>query len=286
MSQINLVFTPNKSIGVNSVTWSTSLSNTSSCQIQLPNTLVLNEKDEVCLNSISFTNSVYNLTPENNNDILSYVWTNGVIYDVTFIPGFYTIDDMSRYIQEVMLSRGHVLLDNQNQPVYFFSMILNKTYLTSTLTLTPIPNSLPAGWINPSNSPLGKTIQIIIPQTKIREITGFESSTYPLIPSNTVYQINSQKMPKINPVQVVNVNTNLINELSLTSSYSNTLLTFNLQSFEFGEIVNLELNNPIHFKCISGAFNTVTLSLTDQSNKPINLKSNDITAILHITRRN
>jgi hypothetical protein len=281
---ITLTFTPKKSLGTNNPSWSLINSSNNTCQIQLPNNLNFKTNDEVCLNSLSFTYSFYNLTSQNNNNNLSYIWVDSLTYSVTFSDGNYSIYDMTCYIQQIMLGRGHCLFDGDSNPVYYLSLIANRTYLTTTLTLTPLPSSLPTNWTNPGNWTLGTTCRLIIPNTSIQEITGLNASTYPSTPSTTLYQINSQNTPQLNPVKTINLNSNIINDPSLTSTYPNSLLTFSAASYMFGEMIHIQPHFPIWFKCVNTPFNTITLSLTDQDNSPLNLQLNDIVAILYIRR--
>jgi len=82
---------------------------------------------------------------------LSYVWTNGTNYHVPFVPGNYSVERITDYLQERMQAHGHYLLDPEGDPVFYLHLNVNNIYYAVTVTSTPIPTTLPISWKNPSD---------------------------------------------------------------------------------------------------------------------------------------
>jgi hypothetical protein len=71
--------------------------------------------------SISQFFSTYNVNQTNyGNSSYSYVWFDGITYNVNMPNGYYTTSNLLTFLQNVMIQNNHYLLTDSSAFVYFF----------------------------------------------------------------------------------------------------------------------------------------------------------------------
>ena len=166
--------------------------------LRLPSSGFRTNKDECSLKSLTLYYSWPNISSAMGNNSFSYNW-NGTSFPVVLADGIWNFSDIQSYLQQVMLQNGHYLVDASGNQQYYISIFANSVLYALSLTVTPVPSSLPAGWSNPAGIALfGKTPQLVIPAGLVT-LTGFAAGSYPTLPQTTLFQINSG-IPQISNV--------------------------------------------------------------------------------------
>jgi hypothetical protein len=216
--------------------------------------------DSIGLVSLSMYYSFFNLTATFNNLSCSYTWTDGVVYPVLFPAGFYSVDDLSGFIQFVMHANDHYLLDENSNPVYYFKMEINLIYYTVTATFTPIPTVLPYGWTNPKNITLsGTSPQLNTLNNNWGRLIGF--------PASSVY-------PPIRvPVSTrINVSCSWINDTRF-SRFSSIIASF-VPSGNFGGLISYSPPVLSSYQVPDNSYREITITFLDQNNNALQLQDN------------
>ena len=167
----------------------------------------INEGSQICVSQIVIPYSWFNVNNGYyNNATLSYIFGNNT-YNVTFPDGFYTTEDLNKYLQLYMVNQNQYLYNiSTGLNMYFIEIIVNVTYYSNQLLFTPIPKFLPDGYstgstvingytfsgfnVYPTTCGLfgyngnvfpqtGYTPQIII-NSDISTIIGFSQNIYPI----------------------------------------------------------------------------------------------------------
>src|SRR6185312_10359763 len=184
------------------------------------------KNEEICLNSLLIYYSWRNvLNSPYANNTMSYIF-NGSTFNFTLQDGWYDYEAMNTALQLEMYQNGHYLVDNNGLNIFFLSLATNVTYYACSITATIIPTILPAGWTNPNSISLSGTCpQLVVNNAAWGLLTGFSVGTYPAINTATA-QVNSNLIPKINPISSINVCCNMVSN-SAFNSYNDVIYTFN-----------------------------------------------------------
>ena len=242
-------------------------------------------KDEVALKSLTLYYSWSNISAAKNNNTFSYKW-GGVTYPVVLAEGIWTYEQIQEYFEQVMRQNGHYLKDSDDAYVYYIKLALNSVLYCISLTVTPVPSVLPAGYTNPAAITLsGNTPQIVIP-SGFSTLTGFAAGTYPAAPQTSVYQLNSG-IPQISDVSSINLLCNLVDNSGFSLSPKIIANFVVPPGTEPGSLITVQPNNldwvPVE---ASQTFPSVTLELVDQLRRPITLRDTaGFVATLSIRRR-
>lgn len=204
----------------------------STCSFPKPNLMRLTlpypysfKNQEVALTSLYMYYSWFNVSSTYGNNTFSYIF-NGTTRNITMPNGYYSIADISGFMQLQMFTNGDYLLDANGSPVYYISLQANSVYYSATLTCTPIPSSLPSGYTNPAGITLsGNCPLFVVNNTAFGTLIGFSNASYPAVTQTTTYQANSNTLPTISPVTTVSVWCNLVNDSKL-QRYPSNLYTF------------------------------------------------------------
>lgn len=91
------------------------------------------------------------------------------------------------------------------------------------------------------------------------------SDTPPLAGTTTV---QSQFPPRIDIVDVVNINTNLVNS-QFVNNYANVIFSFSPQQIAFGATISINPTIPSWVTIADGSYDAITVFLTDDNNNPL-----------------
>lgn len=248
-------------------------------RLKLPLPQILTGK-EVALGQCLIYYSWRNITAAfGNNFGISYT-INGVTYNITIPDGYYSVSDISGYIQSQMKNNGHYLVDANGDTVYYISLVENAVYYAVTLTCTKIPSSLPSGWSNPASLPLnGATPYLNITNQAFGDLIGFTAGVYPptAIAGSSV-SLNSTKTPVISPVSTVNICTNLVNNFQF-NTYPDVVYSFN-STVEYGSQIVISPQNVFYFPVVGNKFEEIVVTFRDQDNRDLQILDTNITVTL------
>lgn len=240
---------------------------------------------EVALSTFYCYYSWFNINNINyKNNSFSYIF-NGVTTNVVMPDGYYSVADISGYLQFIMDQNGQYLVDENGNKVFFTSLVENSVYYAITLVQTPIPSVLPAGWTNPNSITLsGETPQLIINNSQFGLLIGFAPGTYPATPQTIVYDVNSTMVPQISPVYTVNIRCSFVNNPTI-NSFSDVIWTFSPLGLAFGSQIQIQPAFPLYYKANDGAYTQLVITLSDQNNNPINVIDPDMSITLLVRKK-
>lgn len=236
---------------------------------------------EVALGQLAIYYSWNNITSTfSNNTGIGYK-LNGTSYTYTMPDGYYSIEDISGYLQSKMFTNGHYLLDSNGDPVYFLSIASNSTYYCATLTVTPVPAALPTGYTNPAGLTLSGQAPILqITTAKAGKLLGFSVGSYPSATAATILtSMNSNITPVIHPVTSIQINCNIANNSNYALNQQ-CIYTMTSMNQSFGTQLMIEPKNLFFFRINNGSYSDITVTLRDQDNNDLANVDNNINAVL------
>jgi len=248
---------------------------------------------EVAVGNLYVYNSLYNVVASlYNNAFCQYIFPQDggfVTVDVNFNNGFYSADALGEYIQRIMVQNNHYLTDKDGNIVYYLSINANAIYYGVSLTYTPVPTSLPAGWTAPSGFvfPVASvTPQLIVPSTNnFYQLIGYTPATIPATPQTSLYSIVSNLVPQISPSYAFLIKTNIVNDSSVNLTFPNVICQFSFATTSYQS--QLFLNNPylMWYKMLDGNYPQFTFQFIDQLNRELPLQDPNVSITLLIRPR-
>jgi hypothetical protein len=286
--------------------------------------ITLNDGDQLALSSVSMYNSVYNFTAALNNSTFTYTWIDGTEVTVTIPDSFLDVDGLNDYLHQVMLNKGHYLIeDATGNFVWFITIQINvsiyaiqiqcypmnaATYPTATGATKKytIPSGSGAAWV-PQTANI--TPYITIPETNIRTTLGFNAGYYAgelfggsspnyakintisgTSPNKTQVTTYSaiQTMTSQNTPQITALTSYLITCSLINNNYSipNTLLSSFPPSAAFAEQFVFSATGQLCFiDCQPGSYSSFTVQFFDQNLRQIVMQDPQIVVLLVIRNK-
>jgi hypothetical protein len=291
--------------------------NNSNLVFRFPTSVILEAGQKLALTSFSMYNSTFNITAENQNNSLEYVWFNGITYTITFPDGFYDIVAINNFIHSVMLTNGHYLIQTSNNYyVYFLTITTNSTYYSVELNSFGLNQQLATarGWTLPPNPTWvipTITTQYIYPMFNIlsnnfTNIIGLGAGYYPLgtaqatITTNgtttwtqpttatapygqtSVVSFDSTFVPQVSPVASYTITCSLINN---KYSVPNSLLySFGIpQTATFGSYFTIQPPQMSFIDILAGTYSEFLIQILDQNLRAVNIQDPQIVILLNIS---
>lgn len=271
-----------------------------------PNTIVINfpypqsfSRCEAAVTNLYLFYSWFNITARFGNNTFSYQFPTAsgyITYNVTIPDGFYSIDELSQYFQQVQITNGTYLTNVNGDPITYLSWTANTVYYATTIISNPVPHTLPTGWTVPANFPGGglpataEDPSLVINATlypagsntsgqySFSKTLGISPGTYPANGTGTAYTANGQFPPVIESTNVVNVSCNFINNGSLNAN-PNIITSFSPQ-VSFGEQINLPIYFPIFLPVSDAFYQQVVITLLDENFQPLNINDPHISGTI------
>jgi hypothetical protein len=241
----------------------------------LPRLYLSGQNDKVSLKSLRLYYSWFNMSTAKNNTQFSYIWVDGSEHSVVLPDGMWDYGAFQNYLEQVLIDRGHFLLDAENRLFRFIEIVANSSIYRISLVIRPVPAVLPDGW----NAPAGfvfpavdTTPQLIVPQTNITQYLGFSAGTYPAAPQTVIFQMNGQNVPQVTDITSLQIQTNIVS--NDFGPDHRTLHTFNVSQDTLPGAMLSEV--PFYPDWIpiqpSSRFNYVELELVDQLSRPVQIE--------------
>lgn len=279
-----------------------------------PNTIIVNfpfpqnfSRCEAALSSLYLYYSWYNISSAFGNNTFSYEFPTAsgyVTFNVVIPDGFYSIDELSQYFQQVQIFNGtylYLTADTSETPITYLSWTANSVYYRTTLISNPVPDASNATYTAPSNYPGGgrsATVQdaslIVLPSVanagsfsagrySFSKTLGFSPGTYPPTGTTTTYTVNGQYPPVIESTNVVNVSVNMINNGSL--SRNPTILRKFSPEVGFGGQIVLTPFFPVWLPVSDNLYQQVVIQLQDENFLPLNIQDPHINGEIMVRGR-
>ncbi len=248
------------------------------------------KNNEIALTSLQMYYSWYNINRTlYNNNLYQYVWIDGTIVNVNIPDGYYNIEELNSYLENVMVTNNHYIIDTTNGDfVYYLQWQTNPTFYAIQFNAYPVPSVLPVGYVLPVGAtwtlPLTATTpQITILPNGFRNIVGFNAGTYPTPTQSTTYSKLSDFTPQIQPISSVQLTCSLI--ANPYSSASKTLYAFGVPETAFGGQVLITPPEFAFQKIVDGNYNQFVVEILDQDGLPVNLRDPQMCILLNIRDR-
>lgn len=247
-----------------------------------------NEQDEISISSLNLYYSWFNFSASLSNNTFSYIWPVGpVTINITIPDGFYTANTLNSYLQSVMITNNHYLIDGSGNYVYYLELVENSSAYAIQFNSFPIPTALPAGYSSPAGwsgyPAVASTPQIVIPSTNIRNNLGFSAGTYPTVVQATNYSKISDFTPQFSSVQSVLVSCSLVN--NVLAIPPNIIFGFAPTDVTFGSIINPSITYPIWNQVTPGTYPNFTIQFLDQNFQALPIRDTNLVIMLSIRNR-
>jgi hypothetical protein len=226
---------------------------------------------EICLGSVTIPYAWYNVSTfyANTNFTITFPTTASTTtaVNVTLPDGFYSVNDIQNYIQQVCINNGFYLIDGAGNFVFYTYLTYSSTYYKVQLVQTVVPNSLPATYTLPANhqgfNALAVTPTLALGTNSIGSIIGFASgASYPSTPSATNYNILSTSTPQGSTVNSLVVRCSLVsNNVSVPSDIMDGFAI----NASFGSNI---IYDPTFEKWVTlkdGVYNSLSITFVDQN---------------------
>jgi hypothetical protein len=264
---------------------------------------------EIALGNLYCFYSWFNIMASFGNNTFSYNWPNSsggyTNYPVTVPDGFYQIDDLNNYFQQVQLDNGTYLLTSSTNstPVFFLTWASNVTFYATTVTSMVVPSAAvnPNGYVLPADyapaaggalPPTPSNPQLVILPTSapagsntpglysFSKSLGISPGTYPPTNVGVFYNINGQFSPIIESTSNIYVTCNLVNTNALTP-FAKVLYTFS-PTVAFGSQIQEKPFFPLFMQVADGYYQDVVITLRDENYQPLNIRDAHISLVLLI----
>lgn len=270
-------------------------SNNSKFIYQFPSAVTFEQGSQIAVSSINLFYSWFNINGSlYNNNSFSYKWFDAsgnlsVTVTVTIPDGNYSIATLNEYIQSVLVTRGHYLVQTSTGKfVYHIELLTNPTYYAVQLNVYSMMTSTTAtasGYTKPSAT-WGFPATTLCPQVIIQstnsfnKLIGFAPSTYPATSSSTSQTFLSTFTPTLNPVSSVVLTCSLCEQKH--SVPDNVLYCFTNGNTGYGDVINIQPSALSFINIRAGTYNQIQLTLVDQNFGQMNIRDNQLIIMLTI----
>ncbi len=249
-------------------------------QINFATPIPLQNK-RIALGYLGLYYSWRNVNTVRSNNSFSYVWVNGTTYPVALPDGFYGIADLSNMMQQTMFNNNHYVLDINGNPVYFISFAPNTTYYATTFQMSV--TAVPAGGSNPQAITIGKTPQIIIPNSNFQTLVGTVAGTYPsAFGTSVAFNFNGTLVPQIAPT-TINVSCSIA--MNRWNTFNNVIYQFS-PTVPYGSYITVQPNTPIFYDVNDGSPSSISVQFYDENYSPLQIVDPNITVTLLVESKN
>ena len=240
--------------------------------------ITLKKGDKIALSSIVIPYSVFNLTNLYNNNYFGYNF-NGQYYKISIQDGYYDMTDLNIILQNYFFSNGHYRLQPDGIVWYPGQLQYNPNLYSVQFNAFVITQTIPSKWTNPANFNVNSdtTIQLVIPNTNIKNIFGFNPASYPTNPQSTNYQVVSQFTPNGSPLNTVILQCNLVdNKVCIP----NDILYSYAPNVSFGVNQIEKATQYSWADCRVGQFTTLDIKFCDENFNNIVMQDNNICMLI------
>jgi hypothetical protein len=260
---------------------------------------------EIALGEVSIYYSWFNVNSILQNKNFSYYFPDGAGMTseiaVVIPDGNYTSTQINTFLQWVMISNGHYLIDGAGNYVYFMELVLNPTTYDVQFIAYPVPSDM-TGFTKPTNATwtdptTDRTPQFVVPtwgsvyinnilyDTGFGVLIGFDAGTYPSTPQSSIYTTMGDPYTptQFNQINNINITCSLLNN---TLAIPCTLLySVPINNTQFGQNVAFKPSNYSFVPIKDGIYTSIEFEFFDECNFPLMIRNTAITMVLIIRRK-
>lgn len=244
----------------------------------------LSEDSKIALHSLMVPYSWFNISSTYNNNYFSYS-INGEVYPVNLgNNAFLSIDDINAILHIDMYTRGFYLLDALNNEWYPIDLSINSSRYGVQADIKAFPPTLPLNYTNPANvfynTVIVTSTALIIPESGIKEIFGFNAGTYLNTSQTTVL---STFTPNATPVNTIIMRCSACsNDFSIPSDM---LYSFSPSGVAFGQNIVERASALAWCDARQGSLADITIEFQDQNFRPIQMNDKNVCITLLIKEK-
>jgi hypothetical protein len=216
--------------------------------------------------------------PQRLNNTFKLIWPTGATtttYTIMLPDGTYSAADINNYLQYWSIQNNLYLINSTTgQYYYFISVAENPSSYAIQFTMQPYKavSEYTAAVGTPAFSTRGymPQLQIIYTGTiSFSAIVGLSQGTYPHAQQATIYAINSNLVPTVDPVaSVIDGVSNLYNPLA---NNSQVLHTFTSAGVGYDDLINSSLAQGISLCPMQGPNTELVIGLYYKDMRPLQL---------------
>lgn len=247
---------------------------------------------EICIGSLTIPYAFYNVSTFYQNTTFGITFpttaSTATLVNVVLPDGFYSVNDIQNYIQQICLANGFYLIDSAGNYVFYTYLTYSSTYYKVQLVQTLVPTSLPAGWSLPSNhqgfNALSRTPTLVLASSgSIATIIGFVAgASYPSVPSATNYNILSTSTPQGSTINSLVARCSLVNNNIVVPSDIMDGFPINTT---FGSNITYDPSFEKWVELKDGIYNSLTFIIVDQNLNSISSVDPNVAITLLIRKR-
>lgn len=220
--------------------------------------------DKIALSNAQIPYSNFNIMSQYNNNRFTYSgFGSPTVFNVTFPDGFYSVEDMNYYFQQVMIINGHYLVNQEGEYVYYMKISTNQNRYRIQLDLFDVPTVLPTGWTNPSGWNIAlmnsHTFLINFTVSSFQSLLGFDAGLYGGTSSNISYLSQNVPSPALVNSYLITVPT-IVSQSNINLN-NNSALYAKTPDVDFGNNLILEPANLIWVDINAGSYSFVDVIL-------------------------
>jgi len=243
--------------------------------------------NDIALAQFSLYYSWFNINqPLYNNNTCSYIWVDNTVVNITIPNGYYTAQTLNAYIESVMVSNKHYLINNiTGDFVYYIQLQENATFYSIQLNCYAVPTTLGTTYSFPVGATWSLPLTPTTPQFVVNAtsnfglLIGFNAGSFPPTPQSSTYSVISQFAPEIQPISSLNLICSMINN---PFSVNRTLYSCGIPAVQFGQQITITPPNFLYNKIADGQYQNFTIEILDQNDQPIQIIDNQIVIVLNI----
>jgi len=255
------------------------------------------QNHEIAVASVAMYYSWFNISASlYNNNSFSYTWFDASgnltnVVTVTLPDGNYSVSEINTYMQYIMSNNGHYLINSTGSFVYYLDIVVNSTSYNVNICSYAMPVALPSGYTKPTGSTwnfpsTAKTPYVTISTNNFGNLIGFTSTTsqnYPSSVGTSNVTLSSNVTPQISPVQMLVLNTNLVN--NQLSPAPQTIYALTAGGTTFGNLVTSVASQFIWNNISPGTYQYIEIKFYDQNYNNMVFQDSDILVMLLIKEK-
>ena len=241
-------------------------SNNNIFQYQFLNGFKIGDNAEISVSAAQIPYSWYNVSYFYQNTKFSLIFPTGATtatLNITIPDGFYTVNDLQSYIEQVCITNNYYLINTAGNYVYYVNLSYNISAYKIQLISSLVPTTLPVGWTNPGWTlpTVTRCPQFVVLDNFFGKLIGFNIGTYPTTTTSNFSKV-SDYTPLGSNVNSIVLRCNLVS--NPVTMPSDILDSFAISNASFGSNINYQPAFQKWVKLSPGIFQNLSITLQDE----------------------
>lgn len=241
-------------------------SNNNIFQYQFLNGFKIGDNAEISVSAAQIPYSWYNVSYFYQNTKFNLIFPTGATtatLNITIPDGFYTVNDLQSYIEQVCITNNYYLINTAGNYVYYVNLSYNISAYKIQLISSLVPTTLPVGWTNPGWTlpTVTRCPQFVVLDNFFGKLIGFNIGTYPTTTTSNFSKV-SDYTPLGSNVNSIVLRCNLVS--NPVTMPSDILDSFAISNASFGSNINYQPAFQKWVKLSSGIFQNLSITLQDE----------------------